>query len=272
MDYGRSERLTLPWKIVLIVACLAICALVVRLIYGYTIVKEIDASKTDISTVQAADKRLGELQNRFRVARTPQQRCQVQYLILDEIKMLPTKLSGYSRATYEKLRAISAPLNDATLAYNKNITAFFGADGSWLSVFAGTPEELSQSHERLQALAEENQNLHALYKERIAILARETHSGRDNSSLTRIYQLAEDKKPAYNLIRDSDAKIYETIGALLQLLISNKGYWRGDRLPFLQWDSKELARQSDDLFEELAILFSQQSDAQLELLGLTWNR
>jgi len=114
-------------------------------------------------------------------------------------------------------------------------------------------------------------NLRTLYKERLSTLARETDSGRRNRSLTQVYKLAENKEPAFNLIRATDAKIYETMDALLQLLISNEGRWRHDRGPILQWDSRELAQQSDDLFEELAILFSQQSDAQLELLNLTWN-
>ena len=272
LDYGGKERLTWPWKVALIFVCLGVCALVARLIHGYAIVKESDAIKTDISTVRTTDKRLNELKYRFLTARTRQQRSEAQYLILAEIKTLPTQLSGYARDAYEKLRAISAPLNDATLAYNKNVTAFFGANGKWLTVIAGTPEGLSQAHERLQALMVENQNLRALYKERIAALAQETDSGRRKSALTQIYQLAENKKSAYDFIRESDIKIYETMDALIQLLISNEGHWRRDRLPFLQCDSREFARQSNDLFDELTILFSQQSDAQLELLDLTWNR
>jgi len=272
MDYGDKERLTLPWKIALVLACLGICALVARLIHGYSIVGESDAFKTDVSTIRSTDKRLNELKRRLLVARAPQQRSEAQYLILAEIKTMPTKLSGYSRDVYERLRAISGPLNDATLAYNKNVAAFFGASGKWLAGVTGTPEGFSQAHERLRALAAENQNLRALYKERVATLARETDSGRRNNAPAQIYRLAEDKKPAYYLIRDSDAKIYETMDALLQLVISNEGRWRRDQLPFLQWTSRELARQSNDLFDELAILFSQQSDAQLELLDLTWNR
>lgn len=269
--YGGAERLAWPWKIALAFACLAFCALVARLIQGYTIVEKSDAFKADASTVHAADKRLQELKYRARFARTPRQRCEAQYLILAEIKTLPAQLSGYSRAVYEKMRAISEPLNDATLAYDKNVSDFFGAGGKWLSIAIGAPEEISQARERMKTLAAENQNLRARYRDRIVALARETDSGRRNGALAQIYLLAEDKKSAYNFIRDSDARIYETLDALLQLLVSNEGHWQGTRLQLLRWDSTELARQSNALFDELAILFSQQSDAQLELLGLAWN-
>jgi len=273
LAYGTRERLTLPWIIALAIICLAAIALVARLIHGHSLIKQSDAIKTDLSKVQQIDKRLGDLKRRARLARTPQQRSEAHYLILAEIKTLPTKLSGYSRDAYENMRAISPPLNDATHAYNQNVAAFFGTDGKWLAPVSLTPKKLAQARATLQTLAAENQTLRALYQERLDTLARETDSGRRNRSLTQIHRLAETKKPAYNLVRDTDAKIYATMDAIIQLMLTNEDRWRHDpaQAPILQWYSAELARQSDAHFLELTRLFIRQRDAQLELLDLVWN-
>jgi hypothetical protein len=268
---AHPQRLTGPWRVLLVLCCLGILALVVRLIYGHTIVRQNDAIRTDLVTLKTIEKRLDALKYRLCTARNIQDHSESHYLILAEIKTLPTRLSGYSRNRYEKMRVISVPLHEATLAYNEKVAAFFGPEGKWLAPLVTSPETLAEARSHIQSLAAENKNLRDLYKKRIVALAQEMEANGNNSTLEELLRLSEAKQSTYNLIRDSDAKIYETMEVLLQLMITEWGRWEHTQPPYLRWQTEDLTAQGNELFDELALLYQQQRNAQLELLGLTWN-